>query len=165
MNKTHVPVILLRFFLASLFAFLLLMQVLSLPGQFAHDAHDAPERAHLSWFLLAVAELGVLCVQIVIVCTWKLLTLVEKDRIFSAASLAWVDGIVRSFVAAWVLLLGAAVYLSAFIYFSPELRDPGLPILLFGMVLIGAVLVLLMVILRALLRQATTLRTDMEAVI
>lgn len=38
-------------------------------------------------------------------------------------------------------------------------------ILLFGMVLIGAVLVLLMVILRALLRQATTLRTDMEAVI
>ena len=165
MQRINVPVIVLRVFLASLFAFLVLMQVMSLPGQFTHNAQESPELAHLSWSLLAVAELAVLCVQVVIVCTWKLLTMVTKDRIFSEASLPWVDGIVWSFVAGWVLLLGVSVYLAASIYFTPELRDPGVPILLFGMVLIGAVLVLLMVILRALLRQATTLRTDMEAVI
>ena len=165
MQISNLPVAVLRVFLASLFAFLVLMQVLSLPGQFAHNAQESPELAHLSWSLLAVAELAVLCVQVVIVCIWKLLTMVRRDRIFSQASLPWVDGIVWSFVAAWVLLLGVSGYVTAVIYFTPELRDPGVPILLVGMVLIGAVLVLLMVILRALLRQATTLRTEMEEVI
>jgi hypothetical protein len=36
---------------------------------------------------------------------------------------------------------------------------------MFGMVLVGGVVVLLVVVLRALLRQATTLRADMETVI
>ena len=44
-------------------------------------------------------------------------------------------------------------------------NDPGLPLLLFLMVIGVTVLGLLMVVMRALLRQATTLRTDMEAVI
>ena len=165
MSKIRFPVLLLRIFLATLFAFLVVMQVMSLPGDVVHDVQQAPEAAHLLWPILVVAELGVLCVQVVIVCTWRLLTMVQKDRIFSEASLRWVDGIVWAFVIAWSLLAGLAIYLTAFIYFTPELRDPGIPIMLFGMVLIGAVLVLLMVVLRALLRQATALRTDMEGVI
>ncbi len=36
---------------------------------------------------------------------------------------------------------------------------------MFGMVLVGGVLVLLMVVMRALLRQAADLRTDLDAVI
>jgi uncharacterized BrkB/YihY/UPF0761 family membrane protein len=110
-------------------------------------------------------ELGILCFQVVIVCTWMLLTMVQKDRIFSEASLRWVNGIVWAFIAGWIILVAIATYLTAFIYFTPELRDPGIPIVLFGMVLAGAVFVLLMIIMRALLRQATALRTDMEAVI
>lgn len=165
MQRIELQVLVLRIFLATLFAFLTVMQVFSLPGDIAHDVQQAPEAAHLLWPILVVQELEVLCFQVVIVCTWKLLTMVQKDRIFSEASLGWVNGIVWSFVAGWLILLSLAVYLTAFIYFTPELRDPGIPIVLFGMVLIGAVLVLLMVIMRALLRQATTLRTDMEAVI
>ncbi len=165
MQKIQVQVIVLRVFLATLFAFVVLLQVLSLPGDVAHDVQQAPEAAHLLWPILVVQELELLCLQVVIVCTWKLLTMVQKDRIFSEASLAWVNGIVWAFVAGWVILTALAIYLTAFIYFTPELRDPGIPIVLFGMVLFGAVLVLLMVVLRALLRQATTLRTDMEAVI
>jgi hypothetical protein len=158
-------VIVLRIFLAALFAFLIVMQVMSLPGDIAHDVQESPGAAHLLWPVLVVQELEVLCFQVVIVCTWKLLTMVQKDRIFSEASLAWVNGIVWSFVAGWLLLLGLSIYLTGFIHFTPEIRDPGIPLALFGMVLIGAVLVLLMVILRALLWQATTLRTDMESVI
>ncbi len=165
MQRIERHVLVLRIFLATLFAFLILMQVFSLPGDIAHDVAQAPEAAHLLWPILVVQELEILCFQVVIVCTWKLLTMVQKDRIFSEASLSWVNGIVWSFVAGWLILLSLAVYLTAFIYFTPELRDPGIPIVLFGMVLIGAVLVLLMGIMRALLRQATTLRTDMEAVI
>lgn len=165
MLELHRVVTPLRILLVLAFAFLLLLQVLSLPGDTADDVRNAPEAAHLLWPMLVVAELVVLCFQVVNVCTWRLLTMVEKDRIFSHASLAWVDRIVWSFVTAWSLFAGLAIYLTAFIYFTPRLRDPGMPIMLFGIALIGAVLVLLVVVLRALLRQATTLRTELEEVI
>jgi uncharacterized BrkB/YihY/UPF0761 family membrane protein len=165
MQRIQLQVIILRIFLATLFAFLIVMQVLSLPGDISHDVQQAPEAAHLLWPILVAQELGILCFQVVIVCTWMLLTMVQKDRIFSEASLRWVNGIVWAFIVGWIILVAIATYLTAFIYFTPELRDPGIPIVLFGMVLAGAVFVLLMIIMRALLRQATALRTDMEAVI
>ena len=56
--------------------------------------------------MTAVSVFWVLCVQLVIVSTWKLLTLVKHDRIFSPASLVWVDAIVWAIAAAWVVLLG-----------------------------------------------------------
>jgi hypothetical protein len=84
----------LRFLLAVAFAALVLAQVFFLPALSAAMAADSPELAHLRWPTLGVAVLGLGCVEVVIVCTWKLLTLVEEDRIFSAASMVWVDTIV-----------------------------------------------------------------------
>ncbi|MER7890067.1 DUF2975 domain-containing protein [Micromonospora sp. NPDC094482] len=142
-----------------LFGILVVFQTLSLPGQFAYMAEQDPEHAYLRWPATAVSVFWVLCVQVVIVATWKLLTLVKNDRIFTQAALAWVDAIVWAIAAAWVVLLGV------FLYIGFNADDPGLPLLLF-LTLVGvAVLGLLMVVMRALLRQATTLRTDMEAVI
>lgn len=155
----------LRALLALAFLFLLAMEFISIPGDIVHDLERSPETAHLLLPMLAAAEVGMLSFQVVIVCTWKLLAMVQKDQIFSAASLRWVNGIVWSFVIAWAVFAGLASYVTAFIYFTPELRDPGLPILLFGLVLMGAVFVLLVLVLRALLRQATVLRTDLEEVI
>jgi hypothetical protein len=155
----HRAVAPLRVFLVLLFGILVLFQVMSLPGQFAHMAEESPDLAYLRWPLTAVSVFWVLCVQVVIVSTWKLLTLVKKDRIFSEASLVWVDAIVWSIVAAWAVLVGV------FLYVGFNADDPGLPLLLFLMVVGLTVLGLLMVVMRALLRQATTLRTDMEAVI
>ncbi|MCM0674815.1 DUF2975 domain-containing protein [Micromonospora phytophila] len=142
-----------------LFGILVMLQTFSLPGQFAHMAEESPDMAYLRWPMTAVAVFWVLCVQVVIVSTWKLLTLVKNDRIFSAAALRWVDAIVWAIAAAWVVLLGV------FLYVGFNANDPGLPLLLFLMLVGVAVLGLLMVVMRALLRQATTLRTDMEAVI
>ncbi|SCG16784.1 Protein of unknown function [Micromonospora echinofusca] len=142
-----------------LFGILVMLQTFSLPGQFAHMARESPDLAYLRWPMTAVAVFWVLCVQVVVVCTWKLLTLVKHDRIFSDAALAWVDAIVWAIVAAWVVLLGV------FLYVGFNATDPGLPLLLFLLLVGVAVLGLLMVVMRALLRQATTLRTDMEAVI
>ncbi|MBU8861127.1 MULTISPECIES: DUF2975 domain-containing protein [unclassified Micromonospora] len=149
----------LRAFLALLFAILVLFQTMSLPGQFAHMARENPDMAYLRWPATAVTIFWVLCVQVVIVCTWQLLTLVRDDRIFTEASLGWVDGIVWAIAAAWVVLVGVFGYVG----FNAD--DPGLPLLLFLLVTGVSVLGLLMVVMRALLRQATTLRTDMEAVI
>jgi hypothetical protein len=109
--------------------------------------------------MTAVAVFLLLCVEVVVVATWKLLTLVKTDRIFSESSFVWVNAIVWSIGAAWVVLLGVFVYVG----FNAD--DPGMPMLLLLMLTGLTVLGLLMVVMRALLRKATTLRTDMEAVI
>jgi hypothetical protein len=155
-NRVVAP---LRVFLVVLFGVLVMLQTFSLPGQFRYMAQESPESAYLRWPLTAVSVFWVLCVQVVVVATWQLLTLVKNDRIFSDASLAWVDVIVWAILGAWAVLVGV------FLYAGFRADDPGLPLLLFLMVVGVTVLGLLMVVMRALLRQATTLRTDMEAVI
>ncbi len=152
-------VLLLRVLLVLLFAGLVVGQTLSMPGQFAHMAQEEPDLAYLRWPLTVFASLELACGQVVIVCTWRLLTMVKADRIFSDAAFVWVNAIVAAMTTAWALLLGAACY------FIAKADDPGTPILLLGLVLTGGVLVLLMVVMRALLHQATTLQTDMAAVI
>jgi hypothetical protein len=149
----------LRVFLVVLFGILVVFQTLSLPGQFAYMAKESPEFAYLRWSATAVTVFWVLCVQVVIVSTWKLLTLVKNDRIFSDASLAWVNVIVWAIFAGWVVLVGV------FLYVGFNASDPGLPLLLFLTLTGTTVLGLLMVVMRALLRRATTLQTDMQAVI
>ena len=118
----------------------------------------------MRWAMLTLSVLGLACVQVVIVSTWNLLTLVTTDRIFSLSSLPWVDAIVRAVTVGWGMLLGTNV--CAYYFVVDEVSDdPVLPALLLLSLLIGAVLGLLVVVMRALLRQATTLRLDMEAVI
>ncbi|MEH1163832.1 DUF2975 domain-containing protein [Micromonospora sp. CPCC 205539] len=155
----HRAVALLRVFLVLLFGILVVFQTLSLPGQFAYMAKESPNDAHLRWPLTAVTVFWVLCVQVVIVATWKLLTLVKNDRIFTEASLKWVDAIVWAIAAAWLVLV------TVFLLVGFNADDPGLPMVLFLLTVGVTVFGLLMVVLRELLRQATTLRTDMEAVI
>jgi hypothetical protein len=142
-----------------LFGVLVMFQTMSLPGQFAHMAKESPDSAYLQWPLTAITIFWVLCVQVVVVATWKLLTLVKKDQIFSEASMKWVNAIVWAIAAGWVVLL------AVFLYVGFHADDPGMPILLFLMLVGVAVVGLLMIVMRALLRQATTLRTDMQAVI
>lgn len=159
MQITRLAVLALRIVLVVAFLLLLLFQVMSIPGQFAHMAQENPDRAHLQWPLTIFFILEVACVQVVIVSTWKLLTMVKQDRIFSRGALGWVDAIVWAIAAGWTMLaaLSAVVVLNA--------DDPGLPLLLFLILVAGAALGLVVVVLRALLRQAADLRADMEAVI
>lgn len=138
----------------------ILFQVL--PRMSELTAGDSPEVARMDWTVVVVAVLGLVCVQVVIVCTGKLLTMVARDRMFSAGSLPWVDAIVWAVAVAWVMLLVAFFPVFA----VAEVDDaPGLAALHLLILLVGAAVGLLMVVMRALLRQATTLRTDMEAVI
>lgn len=159
MNATRLAVPALRIVLVVAFLLLIVFQAMSLPGQFAHMAQENPDKAFLQWPLTIFAVLEVACVQVVIVSTWKLLILVRHDRIFTAAAMVWVNAIVWAIAAAWLMLavVSAAVVLNA--------DDPGLPVLLILMLVAGAAVGLVVVVLRALLRQATQLRSDMEAVI
>lgn len=165
MQKMDWVVVPLRVLLVLVFIGLVVAQVLSLPGEFSQMARENREAGFIPWLLLTFAILEVLCFQIVIVCIWRLLTLVRADRIFSEKAFIWVDVIVWTVAVAWAMLAAVAAYLIGIIYFTPELRDPGTPILLTGMTLIGGVVALVIVVLRALLRQATVLRADLEEVI
>lgn len=149
----------IRVLLVILFGVLVFLQLFSLPGQFAYLAEQDPDLADLRWPLLALSVVELACVQVVIVCTWRLLTMVRVDRIFTDEAFVWVDLILGAMGTAWALFAGVSAYGAS------TSEDPAVPLLLFVLVLVGGVVLLLMVVMRALLRQATALRTDMEAVI
>lgn len=160
MSRTQRLVGPLRALLVALFAALVLTQVLALPSLAATTAQDYPEVASLRWPLLILGVAGLACVEIVIVCTWRLLTMVRDDRIFSDHALVWVNGIVAAVAAAWLLDLAALVLL-----LTADGAGAGPTVALLLALVVGAAVGLLMVVLRALLRQATELRTDLDGVI
>jgi hypothetical protein len=141
------------------FLLLVVFQTLSFPGQFAHLAEENPNDAFLRWPLTIFTALEILCAQVVLVCTWKLLGMVQRDRIFSEESFRWVDAIIGAIGVGWLLLVG----LFLFVGFNAD--DPGPIMVLLMAVLLGGSFGLLMLVMRALLRQATELRTELEAVI
>lgn len=149
----------LRLLLAVAFAALLFAQLRAVPAVFDDWARDSPELGSVGW-LLAGAAVGLGCVQVVVLCTWRLLSMVEQDRIFSDDALPWVNAIIGAMAAAWLLLLAALLHAAA----------PGGPssvaATVLALLLVAvSVAVLLMVVMRALLRQATRLRTEMDAVV
>lgn len=161
MSRINRAVLPLRLVLVALFAVVLLFQVLVVVG--LQPGEDGPGQfTYLLWIVIPLAVLGLLCVQVVIACTWKLLTMVVRDRIFSEDALRWVDAILWTIVAGLVVL--AAAFVPAFIIADAD-DAPGVVAIPLLMGLVGSAVLLLMIVMRALLRQATTLRSDMEAVI
>ena len=164
MTTTHRVVVPLRILLAIVFAALVAAQIWALPAMLPDIADPSLEQSVMRWVMLTASVLGLVCVQVVIVCTWQLLTLVRDDRIFSTSALPWVNAIVGAIAVGWTMLFGT--FVCAYYFIVDEVSDdPVLPALLLVLLLVGAVVGLLMVVMRALLRQATTLRSDMEAVI
>jgi hypothetical protein len=152
----------LQILLVALFAALVGAQALLVVALTELAPTDIPELQRFRWTVLVAALLVLVCVEVVVVATWRLLGLVRVDQIFSAGSLPWVDAIAGAFAAAWLVLLVAVVPV---LQFAQVDDAPGLGGLHLLLLLVGAVPVLLMVVMRALLTQATSLRTDLEAVI
>jgi hypothetical protein len=159
MTLVHRLVPLLQTALGLLFALLVMLQWFSFPGQFAHVAREEPDQAHLRWPLTFFVGVLILCIQVVVVCTWRLLSMVRQDVIFTATALRWVDVIIGALGTGWVLAAAGSLWA----VWGAD--DPGTPLLLFVILLVGAAFALVVVVLRELLRQATTLRSELAAVI
>src|SRR5690349_2913566 len=112
MRDLRLAVVPLRVLLATFFLGLVVAQVMSMPGQFRHMAQEDPELAYLRWPLTVWSILLLACVQVIIVATWKLLDMVQSDRIFSDDSFRWVDVITATMGVAWVLFAGMTSYLA-----------------------------------------------------
>ena len=159
MNIERRSVILLKIVMAALFLVLLVFQFLSFPGKFAYDAQQHPDEAYLRWPLTLLVGFCILCAEVVVASIWQLLGLVQSDRIFSQAAFKWVNAIIAAIGAGWLVMVGALVWVFA------VADDPGVPLIWTFLTLGVTVVALLMVVMRALLRQVTALRSDLEGVI
>ena len=135
----------------------LLVQAVMVP-LLAADLDEAP--AGVRWPVVAIVLLGIVTIQVGMVCVWRLLTLVREDTVFSRASFRYVDAIVVAAATASALLFALGVVLA-----PGEDVAPGVVLLVGGAGgLVGGV-ALLMVVMRSLLVQATELRAELDAVI
>ena len=161
MLRSRPILLLLRAVLVIAALWLLVLIGFALPGELSDGTPPAAVRLPVQ----LVLSLVLLSVLAVIVCIWRLLTLIGRDRLFSDASRRWVDAIVWSLAIGWALLAGLALVVTAVIFFTPEIRDPGIPMLLFGVVVLASLPLLLMIVMRGLLRQATGYRAELDEVI
>ena len=124
-------------------------------------APDGPRVA-----LLAIVVLGILCVQVVSVCVWRLLTMVRRGTVFSHGAFRFVDIIFGAIALAAVLVFGIAVIL------APGETAPGIVMLICGAALMIGGVALVVLVMRTLLAQAvardveaTQLRSELDEVI
>lgn len=146
--------------LAGALLLILVVQTVYLPWLSGDVARQLPAEAHMRWPILTLAILGLLCVQVVIVCTARLLAFTRTDRVFSADALRWVNGIIGGFLGGSVVCLATLVYQS-FTVAGPPLWS----LLLVCGILAGIGLALLMVVMRLLLVRATSFKDELDVVI
>ncbi|MGW0841676.1 DUF2975 domain-containing protein [Streptomyces sp. NPDC002787] len=106
--------------------------------------------------VLVIVVLGMVTVQVVLVCVWRLVTMVRRDTVFSHAAFGYVHGVIGAMAAASVLVFALGVVLA-----PGEAVPPGIVLLLgvIGLAVLGMALIVL--VLRMLLAQAVT--RDIEA--
>lgn len=126
-----------------------------------YEADYAPEFAHLLWPMTVLAILAIVCAQVVLVAMWQLVTLTQRDSVFSPHAFRWVDVVIGASLAAAGIIAIVFVWLAL---------TPGVgPILVFGMVLAAMIFCLaaavLMVIMRRLLAQAAGMREYLAEVV
>lgn len=156
-----------RLLLATLQVFLVLgiliilaAQVVVLPILAAEAAAALPDEAYMRWPILGLAIAGLVCVQVAMVCTLRLVGFIRQGRVFTTAALPWVDGIIGAFLAAAVV---CAVTIG---YQSVSVAGPPLWMMLLVVgTLAGVGLALLMWTMRTLLVQAVAQRADLDLVV
>ena len=155
----------LRIVIAMVLAGSLFVQVRMVPLLSADlveaGAPDGPRNA-----LLAIVVLGILCVQVVSVCVWRLLTMVRRGTVFSNGAFRFVDIVFGAIAFAAVLMFGIAVIL------APGETAPGIVLLICGAALMIGGAALIVLVMRTLLAQAVArdaeakhLRSELDEVI
>ncbi|MCM6764400.1 DUF2975 domain-containing protein [Rathayibacter sp. ZW T2_19] len=127
-------------------------------GPFALNALDG---GPTDGVLVAVIVAGVLCIEVVLVSVWRLVSLVRDDALFSGdhRSDLWVDLAIGAFLFGAVLALGGAVAVLAVV-------PAPIPALAFGLVAVSsATLALLVMVMRRLLHLAVEQRSELAEVV
>ncbi|MFG3257771.1 DUF2975 domain-containing protein [Streptomyces sp. NPDC048172] len=142
-------------------------QTVVIPATAANEVDVFPPYAPYEGPYVTVAILGVLCVQVALVAVWMLLTMVEREAIFTARAFRWVDLVIGSSLVATALALGAAGHLAVAEIPSPDggMQVEGALAGAVACVGVGAAFAMLVLVLRGLLHKATELQTEMAEVV
>lgn len=132
------------------------------------DLADAdPDVALIRTPFVVLTVLGILSLQVAIVCVWGLLTMVRRGTVFSTDAFRLVDIVIGAFSAASLLVFGLGIALA-----PGEAVAPGAVLLIGGVAVSIAAVALIVLVLRALLVQAVdrdtearTLRSELDEVI
>jgi hypothetical protein len=157
----------LRVGIAAAFLFGLFGQIVVIPSAAADEVDRFPPYAPFATPYVTVAIIGVACVQVALVATWMLLTMVERDAIFTPRAFRWVDTIIGASVVATVLAIGVTGHLALAEIPSP---DDGMDVIsalaaAVASVGVGTAFAMLIVIMRSLLHKATELQTEIAEVV
>ncbi|MBC9728891.1 DUF2975 domain-containing protein [Streptomyces sp. TRM68367] len=144
-----VTVLALRPVIAALLAGSVFVQAMMVPLLAVDIWGPDPDMAHLRIPFLAIAVLGVVAAQVVLLCVWRLVTMVRRGTVFSPAAFRYVDVMTGAFVAAAALVFALAVVLA-----PGEAVAPGVVLLvcMVSLAVLGVALIVL--VLRMLLAQA-----------
>ncbi|POH72960.1 DUF2975 domain-containing protein [Arthrobacter glacialis] len=156
----RLTVLALRTCLAVGLAGLLFVQLVMVPLLAVDLSEAGPEVLRVRPAIVVIVLLGLLAIQVTLVCVWKLLSLVRRDAVFAQAAFKYVDVIIAAIAAAALLTFAMGAVLA-----PGEAVAPGVVLMLGGVgLLIGAV-ALIVVVMRTLLAQAMTMRQELDEVI
>jgi hypothetical protein len=145
----NLTVLVLRIVLAMVLAGSLFVQAVMVPLLAADLDGLDPDYAYLRTPLIVIAVLGIVTIQVVLVCVWRLLTMVRRGTVFSHAAFRYVDVVIGAVSAASLLTFGLGVTLA-----PGEAVAPGVVLLIGGAGLLVAGVALIVLVLRMLLAQA-----------
>ncbi|MPY51304.1 DUF2975 domain-containing protein [Streptomyces acidicola] len=157
----------LRAGIVAAFALGLFGQIVVIPTMAADEVDRFPPYAPFAAPYVTVAIIGVVCIQVALAAVWMLLTMVQRDAIFTTKAFRWVDTIIGASIVATLLATGAAGHLALAEIPSPH---DGMDIIsaLFAAVAsvgVGVAFAMLVVVLRSLLLKATELQTEIAEVV
>jgi hypothetical protein len=163
----HLTVLALRIVLASVFAGSLFVQAVMVP-LLAIDMDNADaDLVTVRIPVIVIVLLGIVTIQVTIVCVWRLLTMVRRGTVFSHAAFRYVDVVIGAVTVASLLVFALGVTLA-----PGEAVAPGIVALIGGAGVMVAGIALIVLVLRMLLAQAVArdaeanhLRSELDEVI
>jgi hypothetical protein len=153
----NLTILALRIVLAMVLAGSLFVQAVMVP-LLATDLNEdfGSDVADVSVPFIVITVLGIVTIQVTVVCVWRLVTMVRRGTVFSHAAFRYVDVVIGAVAAASLLTFGLGVVLA-----PGETVAPGVVLLIGGMAVIIAGIALIVLVMRMLLAQAVA--RDAEA--
>ncbi|CAM3161146.1 DUF2975 domain-containing protein [Stackebrandtia soli] len=142
----------LRIVIVLLFGGSVFVQVVMLPLMVEGLKEVDPELHSPPGVFVGIAILGFVTVEVVLVCVWRLLTMVRRGTVFSYASFRYVHVVIGALVAAATLVFAIAVLAA-----PGEGVPPGVVLMMCGVVVAILGIALVVLVLRMLLAQAVAL--------
>ncbi|MFH8480184.1 DUF2975 domain-containing protein [Streptomyces sp. NPDC018055] len=157
----------LRMGIAAAVLFGLFAQAVIIPTTAADEVDLFPPYEPYALPYAVASILGVACVQVALGAVWMLLSMVERDAIFTPSAFRWVHTVIGAAVVATVIALGAAVHLAFDAIPSPDdgMNVEGALLAALACGAVGAAFSMLMVIMRTLLGKAMDMRSELAEVI